>query len=111
MQANELVEGIEYDYLVRVVNGKLVFKPDCPEDPYDSSEDFEYEKMIQYGDNSLGPFEWCTNEFIEYGLKNFYIADFKVTRDTEQMFNIRTLKEFLGEKKYKRLDKRILDRF
>lgn len=104
---NELVEGIEYDYLVRVVNGKLVFKPDCPEEPYDSSEDFEYEKMIQYGDNSLGPFEWCTNEFIEYGLENFYIVDFKVERDMEQMFNIRTLKEFLGEKKYNRLVKRI----
>lgn len=104
---DKLIEGIEYNCLVRIVKGKLMYKPNCPEDPYDCTDDFEYERLIQYGDNYLGPFEWCTNEFADHGLENFYIVDFEVTRDTEQMINIRTLKQFLGDKKYRRLQTRI----
>lgn len=38
---------------------------------------------------------------IEDGLENYYVVDFDVTEDTEQMKNIRSLKEFLSDKEPK----------
>lgn len=101
----KLVRGVEYDYLVHVVKGALIFKPDCPEDPYDSTEDFGYEKFEQYGFQSgLGSFWMSTNYIVEDGIENYYVADFKVDAKTEQMINIRTLEEFLTEKDPKQLE-------
>ena len=95
----KLINGIEYDYLILVTKGKLIYKPDCPEDPYDSSEDFEYEKYDQYGWHlHLFPFQYSKSMIVDNGLDGFYVADLIVDEKTEQMVNIRTLEEFLSEK-------------
>jgi hypothetical protein len=93
----ELIVGTEYNIIVRVVSGKLIFKPNCPEEPYDSSEDFEYERMGQYADEEDILLSWPMWYFSEEGLKPYFIVDMQVDNDTEQMTNIRTLEEFLGE--------------
>ena len=94
-----LVKGTEFDYLIEVTRGKLIFKPDCPEDPYDASDDFSYEKYDQYGWHlNIFPFAYSREVIVHRGLEKFYVVDFQVTETTEQMFHIRTLKEFLEEK-------------
>lgn len=100
----ELIEGIEYNVLIQVTKGRLIYKPDCPEDPYDSSEDFEYERLEFYGwRDSSKAFALSETYILEDGLEQFYVVDFEVTKDKEHMINIRTLEEFLEEKAPKRL--------
>ena len=95
----KLVEGTEFDYLIEVTSGKLIFKPNCPEDPYDASDKFAYEKYDQYGWHmKIFPFAYSREVIVHRGLEKFYVVDFQVTETTEQMFHIRTLKEFLEEK-------------
>lgn len=94
----KLEYGTEFNYLIRVEKGNLIFKPDCPEDPYDSSSDFEYSKLEQYGWYAFDVFQMARNYIIEDGLDSYYVVDFDVTKTTEQMKNIRTLKEFLSDK-------------
>ncbi len=94
-----LVEGTEFDYLILVTSGDLIFKPDCPGNPYDASDDFDYVKYDQYGwhlHNS--PFLYSREAIVHHGLDKFYVVDFKVTEESEQMYNIRTLEEFLKDK-------------
>jgi hypothetical protein len=45
------------------VSGKLIFKPTCPEDSYDSTEDFKYERMEQYADEVVKPLSWSIQTF------------------------------------------------
>ena len=102
---NKLVKGVEYDWLIQVTQGKLIFKPDCPEDPYDSTDDFEYEKFEQYGWHPSNLAFFFSESYIEHeGLDNYYVVDMQVDKNTEQMFNIRTLEEFLSEKAPERLE-------
>ena len=101
---NELVKGIEFNNLIRITNGRLIFKPNCPEDPYDSTDDFKYDKMESYGWGEFYPFKW-SEPYIEHeGLEKFYVVDFIVDGETKQMFNIRTLEEFLEKVNPKRLE-------
>lgn len=104
---DKLVEGIECNWLIRVSNGALIYKENCSEGPYDFTEDFEYEKYLQYGKDSLVPFFMCDNYFEEYGLECFFVVDLQVSDKYEQMINIRTMEQFLGEKKFNKLKKRI----
>lgn len=91
-----LVKGTEFDYLILVTSGNLIFKPDCPGDPYDASDDFDYVKYDQYGWHLHDfPFLYSREAIVQHGLEKFYVVDFKVTEKSEQMFHIRTLKEFL----------------
>ena len=101
---NDRIEkGVEFDYLIKVTSGRLIFKPDCPEDPYDATSDFSYEKLEQYGSDPLLPFEY-SREYIEHeGLEKYYVADMELDGDMEQMTNIRTLEEFLRQKNPKLL--------
>ena len=94
----KLIAGIEYDWLIKVTRGKLIFKPDCPEDPYDVTDNFEYEKHEQYGWEMPFPFSWSEPEIEHEGLEQFYVVDMHVTEKTEKMFNIRKLEDFLNEK-------------
>ena len=101
----KLIEGIEYDVLVWVTQGTLTFKPDCPEDPYDSSDDFEYERLESYGWGlSFSTFGMSTDTIVKNGIEQFYVSDFEVTKKTEHMINIRSLEEFLREKDPKQLE-------
>lgn len=100
----ELLIGTEYDYLIHVTKGRLIHKPDCPEDPYDATDDFRYERMEPYGWEELSPFDWSVPEIEHEGLDNFYVVDMEVTEKTEQMTNIRTLKEFLEKRNPRRLE-------
>ena len=52
----KLLSGTEYDVLIHVTRGKLIFKEDCPEDPYDATEDFEYERLELYCELAVSPF-------------------------------------------------------
>lgn len=100
----KLLTGTEYDYLIHVTKGKLIHKPDCPEDPYDATDDFKYERMEPYGCEELSPFDWSASEIEREGLDKFYVVDMEVTEKTEQMTNIRTLKEFLEKRNPRRLE-------
>lgn len=100
---DRLEKGIEFDYLIEVTSGKLIFKPDCPDDPYDASDDFSYGKMEQYGFDALSPLSF-SKVYIEHeGVDKYYVVDMKVDGDTEQMVNIRTLEQFLLSKNPKLL--------
>lgn len=100
----KLLSGTEFNYLIHVTSGRLIHKPDCPEDPYDATDDFTYERMEPYGWETLIPFSWSEPEITHEGLDKFYVADMVVTEKTEQMTNIRTLEEFLSEKNPKLLE-------
>lgn len=102
---SKLVKGIEYDVLFHVTAGSLTYKPDYPEDPYDSSEDFEYERLESFGWGlSFRAFGASENYIIHDGLEQYYVADFEVDEKTEHMINIRTLVDFLREKDPEQLD-------
>lgn len=94
----ELEYGTEFNYLIQVTDGEFIYKPDCPEDPYDSTEDFGYDKLEQYGWYLFDVFAMARNYIVEDGLDSYYVVDFDVTKDTEQIKNIRTLKAFLLDK-------------
>ena len=98
-----LIDGTEYDWLIKVTAGRLIFKPDCPEDPYVITEDFKYEKKEPYGFDIFSPFSWSEPEIAYEGLNSYYIVDMEVTENTEQIVNIRTLEEFLKNKNPERL--------
>ena len=102
----ELKSGIEYGWLILVTQGQLIYKPDCPDDPYDASEDFQYEKYDQYAWKiPFGRGFGLSDAAIEEeGLEQFYVVDMKVDGQYEQMQNIKTLEEFLREKDPKRLE-------
>ena len=100
----KLLTGTEYDYLIHVTKGKLIYKPDCPEDPYDATDDFKYERMEPYGWEELSPFGWSLSEIEHDGLDKFYVVDMEVTEKTEHMTNIRTLEEFLEKRNPQRLE-------
>ena len=100
----QTVESTEYDYLIHVTKGKLIYKPDCPEDPYDATDDFKYERMEPYGWEELSPFGWSLSEIEHDGLDKFYVVDMEVTEKTEHMTNIRTLEEFLEKRNPQRLE-------
>ena len=100
---DKLEKGIEFDYLITVTTGQLISKPDCPEEPYDASVDFSYEKVEQYGFDALTPFGF-SRVYIEHErLEKYYVVDMMVDGDTEQMVNIRTLEQFLLSKNPKLL--------
>lgn len=92
----ELYKGTEYNHLLRVIQGALIFKPGCPEDPYDATDDFEYEKLEMYHWEPLSPFHWSEYSIAEVGFDKCYVVDLEVDDDMEQIVNIRTLEEFLA---------------
>lgn len=94
----ELEKGTEYNHLIRVTKGFLVFKPGCDEDPYDASDDFEYEKLEMYHWEPLSPFHASEYYIAEVGMNNCYVVDMEVDGNTEQMVNIRPLEEFMASK-------------
>lgn len=93
-----LQNGTEFSFLIKVTKGRLVFRPNRPDDPYDSSDDFEYEKLEQYGWFDSDAFPMARNYIVEDGFDSYFVADFDVTETTEQMKNIRTTRDFLKEK-------------
>ena len=93
----KLVSGTEYNFLIQVKRGKLI-KKDDPADPYDATDDFEYDRLEQYGWYAFDVFCMARNYIIADGFDSYYVVDFDVTEDEEQMKNIRPLREFLEEK-------------
>ncbi len=95
----KLVKGVEYDVLIHVTEGSLTYMPDCPENPYDSSDDFSYDRLESYGWGlSFKTFGTSENYIVNDGLDPYYVVDFDVDEKMERMKNIRTLCEFLEEK-------------
>lgn len=91
----KLISGTEYNWLIHVTGGKLIYKKVCPKDPYDATDDFEYEKFELYDEDIICPLN-MSKEYIEQdSIDEYYIVDMNVTESTEQMTNIRTLKDFL----------------
>lgn len=95
---DKLIKGIEYAWLIKVTEGALIFKPDCLDDPYDSTPDFRYEKYEQYGQNPLMRFSWSMSMLEHEPKEWFYVVDMEVDGEYEQMVNIHPLKQFLLEK-------------
>lgn len=93
-----LEKGMEYDWMIHVTSGYLIYKPDCPEDPYDASEGFVYEKLEQYAWEAVSPFSLSIPHVEHYGINQFYVVDLEVDGDMEQITNIRTLSQFLQER-------------
>ena len=97
---NEFVTGIEYDWLIHVDCGELIYNP--KENDYDASGDFAYSTYEQYGINII-PFMNSETCIEHYHLADCYVADLQVDGDTEQLVNIRTLEQYLEKKNPKRL--------
>ena len=94
---NALEKGIEYNWLIKVIRGALIYKPGCPEDPYDATEDFDYEKYEQYGQNPWFRFSWSLPMLEHEPMEWFYVVDMEVDGNYEQMVHIRPLRQFLIE--------------
>lgn len=92
----KLQYGTEYNWLIRVVQGKLYNEGKTGE--YEYTPDFDYEKMEQYGWASLGIFDSSDAEVDYYGENDFFVVDFDIRDEYEQMKNIIPLKMFLNEK-------------
>ncbi len=91
----KLLSGTEYNLLIRVTQGKLIFKEDCPEDPYDATDDFEYENLELYGEHALSLSVLLRSRLMDDDIDAYYVVDMTVTETTEKPTNIRTLREFL----------------
>ena len=85
-------------------SGKLIFKPDCPEGPYDSTDDFQYGILEQYGSKPFYRFNSSLSNVMNDDISSFYVVDRKIDNDMEELTNIRTLTEFLEEVKPKLLE-------
>lgn len=92
--SGELIFGTEFNCLIHIMQGKLIFKPDCSEDPYDSSDVFEYVKIEQYCDGILA-FELSREHIRHDSVEDYYVMDMVVDEKTEKPTNIRKLSEFL----------------
>lgn len=93
----ELDQGTEYNWLIRVTKGSLLFADDDPDVCCGATEDFEYEKMEQYSYNLLYPFRLSTPYIEQEGLSTYYIVDLAVNGDMEQIETVCSLEEFLKE--------------
>lgn len=93
----KLVSGTEYNFLIQVKRGQLI-KKDDPADSYDATDDFEYDRLEQYGWYAFDVFCMARNYIIADGFDSYYVVDFDVTAETEQMKNIRPLQAFLEKK-------------
>ena len=91
----KLLSGTEYNLLIRVTQGKLIFKEDCPEDPYDATDDFEYENLELYGEHALSLSGLLRSRLMDDDIDAYYVVDMTVTVTIEKPTNIRTLREFL----------------
>lgn len=96
-EQGNLITGIERNWLIMATSGKLIFKPDCPEDPYDSTDDFQYSILEQYGSKPFYRFNLSLSNVMNDDISSFYVVDRKIDNDMEEPTNIRTLTEFLKE--------------
>lgn len=95
---NKLVSGKEYNWLIKVTNGVLSRKTDSPDDSYEASTRFSYEKYELYGERNTTPFSMSINDILEEGIDSFCVVDILVTEDTEKVTNIRPLDRFLKKR-------------
>lgn len=95
-EKGKLIKGMEYNWLIHVEKGRLIYRP--KKKKYDATDDFQYCKYEQY-DREILPFMNSTSYIEEEGKDGFYVVDMKVKGDREQMVNIRTLENFMGQKK------------
>lgn len=96
-EQGNLITGIERNWLIMTTSGKLIFKPDCPEDPYDSTDDFQYVPLEQYGNEPFSGFKLSLSNIMDHDISSFYVIDRKIDNNMEELTNIRTLTEFLKE--------------
>lgn len=96
-EQGNLITGIERNWLIKTTSGKLIFKPDCPEDPYDSTDDFGYSILEQYGSKPFYRFNLSLSNIMNHDISSFYVIDRKIDNNMEELTNIRTLTEFLKE--------------
>ena len=89
-EKGKLIKGMEYNWLIHVEKGRLIYRP--KKKKYDATDDFQYYREIL-------PFMNSTSYIEEEGKDGFYVVDMKVKGDREQMVNIRTLENFMGQKK------------
>lgn len=95
-----LLYGTEYEWLIRVVSGKLYRKEEIHLDSeYACTSGFDYQKLEQNGWEVLGTFTHSMAEIDYYGLDNYYVVDFDIEEEVEQMKNVRPLREYLQDQK------------
>lgn len=93
----ELDQGTEYNWLIRITQGSLLFVPDDPTICCGATDDFEYVKMEQYSYNLLYPFGFSAPYIEKEGLSSYYVVDLTVNGDTEQIESLCSLQDFLEE--------------
>lgn len=101
----ELKNGVMYNCIIHIIKGQLIYKENSPDDPYDSTEDFDYDIFSQYGQLDLvsSMIYELEMDIAQNGIESYYVFDFEVNNNKiQKITNIRTLADFL-EKKNKEL--------
>lgn len=96
-EQGNLITGIERNWLIRITNGKLFSKPNCPEGSYNYTNDFQYIALEQCENNLFPRLNVSIINITNFEISSFYVVDKKVNNNTEEITNIRILTEFLEE--------------
>lgn len=105
---HETINGFEYNWVVELVSGKLVYNKETKD--FDGDGKTELDECIQYysDDGSIFNFhfELLENEIEHEGFDKFYIADVEIKNGMYRYFNIRRLDKFMMKEdpeEYKRI--------
>ncbi len=90
----ELVEGIEYDWIICDEDNVLTYNPETKD--YDGDADANISKYMPFYDSEY-QFQWMYAYLQHEGLEKFYICDIRVKDNTEEYFHIRKFGDWLKE--------------
>ncbi len=99
----QFLSGTEYNLLIYVTQGELIYKEDCPEDPYDATDDFDYESLEPYGEHAFSLSVLLRSRLMDADIDDYFVVDMVVDETTQKPTNIRTLREFLRQNNLKLL--------
>lgn len=94
-----MYKGIEYDILIKDVNGVLVYNSET--DDYDGEYDTDIKEVIPLRDKKY-KFHWIDMYIEEEGLENYYVSDVLVDKGNQgnakyEYTHIRKLEKWLEE--------------
>lgn len=105
---HETISGIEYNWVVKLISGKLIYNKEAKD--FDGDNNTELEDYIQYysddGSKINFHFDFLESEIEHEGFDKFYIADIEIKNNQYRYVNIRKLDKFMMKEdpeQYKRI--------